>query len=114
MVRPLALQCAAALQSEDTILISAGTLTETLIVGVGRNVFAEVVDLIEGLPIEVIPLTAAGAQRIGDVYRQWGRGFHRASLNFGDCFAYEVAKEHNCPLLYLGDDFAQTDIRGVL
>jgi ribonuclease VapC len=39
---------------------------------------------------------------------------NRAALNLGDCFAYEVAKEHNCRLLYVGHDFAKTDIEGVL
>jgi len=34
--------------------------------------------------------------------------------NFGDCFAYEVAKQHRCPLLYVGDDFTKTDIEAVL
>jgi ribonuclease VapC len=37
-----------------------------------------------------------------------------AALNFGDCFAYEVAKEHACPLLYVGDDFSKTDIESAL
>jgi hypothetical protein len=36
-----------------------------------------------------------------------------AALNFGDCFAYEMAKENGCPLLYVGDDFAKTDLVGV-
>jgi ribonuclease VapC len=39
---------------------------------------------------------------------------HPAAVNFGDCFAYEVAKEHACRLLYVGGDFAKTDIEGVL
>jgi ribonuclease VapC len=39
---------------------------------------------------------------------------HPAALNFGDCFAYEVAKEHACRLLYVGDDFTKTDIERVL
>jgi ribonuclease VapC len=39
---------------------------------------------------------------------------HPAGLNFGDCFAYEVAKRHACRLLYVGDDFAKTDIEGVV
>ena len=38
------------------------------------------------------------------------RAHIQAALNFGDCFAYEVAKERGCPLLYVGDDFAKTDI----
>lgn len=39
-----------------------------------------------------------------------GRG-HRAQLNFGDCLAYAVAKQHDLPLLYKGDDFSHTDLR---
>ncbi len=45
-----------------------------------------------------------------DAYRRWGKGFHKASLNFGDCFAYALAEELACPLLYIGKDFPQTDI----
>jgi ribonuclease VapC len=39
---------------------------------------------------------------------------HPAALNFGDCFAYEVAKEHGCRLLYVGDGFRKTDVDSVL
>jgi ribonuclease VapC len=39
---------------------------------------------------------------------------HPAALNLGDCFAYEVAKEHACRLLYVGEDFSQTDLEGTL
>jgi ribonuclease VapC len=41
-------------------------------------------------------------------------GAHPAGLNFDDCFAYELAKEHVCRLLYVGDDFSKTDIAAVL
>ena len=57
---------------------------------------------------------SAAARRIAQAYGQWGRGQHSAALNFGDCFAYEVAKEHACRLLFVGDDFSKTDIEGVL
>ena len=40
----------------------------------------------------------------------FGRGRHRAALNFGDCMAYAVAAVAGMPLLYTGNDFAQTDI----
>ena len=63
---------------------------------------------------DVAPVTPASARRIAQAYGTWGKGIHPASLNFGDCFAYEVAKEHGCRLLYVGDDFARTDIEGVL
>ena len=37
-----------------------------------------------------------------------------ADLNFGDCFAYDLARSHNCPLLFIGNDFAKTDIRSAI
>jgi ribonuclease VapC len=50
----------------------------------------------------------------GDFNERWGRGVHPAALNFGDCFAYEVAKENGCRLLYVGEDFGKTDVERVL
>ena len=44
-------------------------------------------------------------------YRTYGRGNHPAALNFGDCFAYALAKSAGLPLLFKGHDFTQTDIR---
>jgi ribonuclease VapC len=43
-----------------------------------------------------------------------GPGAHPAALNFGDCFPYVVANEHACRRLYVGGDFAKTDVEGVL
>ena len=106
--------CLAALESEDEVLISAGTLAETLIVSARRTIGAEIARLLDRLAPTVISVTPAAARRIGDAYSRWGRGMHPAALNFGDCFAYAVAKEHACRLLYVGDDFAKTDIEGVL
>ena len=106
--------CIAALESEDDILISAGTVAEALIVAARRNVDMEVASLIDRLGIEVVTVTPSAARRIARAYQQWGKGMHPAGLNFGDCFAYEVAKEHACRLLYVGDDFSKTDIEGVL
>ena len=102
--------CAAALEAEDDLLISAGTVAEALIVAARRNVGEEMERLIDGLGFEIVSVTPATARRIAQAYEKWGKGVHPAALNFGDCFAYEVAKEHRCRLLYVGDDFAQTDI----
>jgi uncharacterized protein with PIN domain len=44
----------------------------------------------------------------------WGKGVHHAGLNWGDCFAFEVAKEYGCRLLFVGDDFSKTDIEDVI
>ena len=111
---PEADACIAALASEDEILISAGTAAEALIVAARRNVGDELAALIDGLGFEVVPVASATARRVARAYRDWGKGVHAAALNFGDCFAYEAAKERSCRLLYVGEDFAKTDIAGVL
>ena len=110
---PAADACAAALCTEDRLLISAGTVAEALIVAGRRNVAEEVARLIDGLGFEVVSLTAASARRVAEAYRRWGKGVHPAGLNLGDCFAYEVASENGCRLLYVGEDFARTDIQPV-
>jgi uncharacterized protein with PIN domain len=46
--------------------------------------------------------------------RRFGKGQHLAGRSYGDCFAYAPAKSRRLPLLYQGDDFAQTDVEGVL
>lgn len=107
---PEADACTAILVSEPHILISAGTVAEALIVAGRRNVKDEMAALIENLAFEIVSVTPAAARRIAAAYEQWGKGVHPAGLNFGDCFAYEVAKEHSCRLLYVGGDFAKTDV----
>ncbi|HZT20810.1 MAG TPA: type II toxin-antitoxin system VapC family toxin [Dongiaceae bacterium] len=111
---PQADACMAALEAEGDLVISAGTLAEALIVATHRNVGQEMANLIDGLGFDIVSLTPASARRIAGVYERWGKGVHPAGLNFGDCFAYVVAKEHGCPLLYTGADFAKTDVRGAL
>ena len=103
--------CIAALEREDEILISATTIAEALIVAARRNVGEEMANLIDGLGFNAVAVTPASARRVALAYARWGKGVHAAGLNFGDCFAYELAKEHDCPLLYVGDDFAKTDIK---
>jgi ribonuclease VapC len=112
--QPEAEACIAALQAEGGLLISAGTVAEVLIVAARRGVGREVARLIDGLGFEVVSVTPASARRIAKVYDEWGKGVHPAGLNFGDCFAYELAKERACRLLYVGADFAKTDIESAL
>jgi ribonuclease VapC len=106
--------CVAALETEDDLLISAGTMAEALIVARRRNVGGEMERLIGSLGFEIVSVTPVSARRIAQAYETWGKGVHPAALNFGDCFAYEIAKEHRCRLLYVGQDFAQTDVEGLL
>lgn len=106
--------CMAAIERAQALLISAGTVAEALIVAERRNVGAEMGELISGLGFEIVPVTAASARRIATAYGRWGKGVDAAALNVGDCFAYEVALEHGCPLLYVGEDFARTDVPSAL
>ena len=102
--------CVAALASETEVLISAGTLAEALIVAGRRRVGDEILTLVETLGFTVVPVTADAAHRVGRAYAAWGEGVHPAGLNFGDCFAYALAVEYACPLLFVGEDFAKTDV----
>jgi len=106
--------CIAALEIEDDILISAATIAEALIVAAHRNVGDEMAKLIDGLGFNAVAVTPAAARRVALAYARWGKGVHAAGLNFGDCFAYEVAKAHDCRLLFVGNDFSKTDVESVL
>jgi len=106
--------CMAMLETEPVVLISAGTVAEALIVAARRKVAEEMAKLIDGLGFDVVTVTAASARRISAAYENWGKGVHPAGLNFGDCFAYEVAKAHDCRLLFVGNDFSKTDVESVL
>ncbi len=107
---PEADACITALATEADLLISAGTVAEALIVSARRGVGEAMTRLIEELGFEVVPVTAASARRMALAYAAWGKGNNPAALNFGDCFAYAVAKEQGCRLLYVGGDFSRTDI----
>jgi ribonuclease VapC len=111
---PEAASCVAALEAEDHLLISAGTVAEALIVAGRRNVSEEMTQLVDGLGFEIVSVTPAVARGIAKAYGRWGKGVHPAALNFGDCFSYAVAKEHGCRPLFVGNDFAQTDLESAI
>jgi ribonuclease VapC len=70
-------------------------------------------ELLREAEIVVEPVTAEQAQIAREAYRDFGRGSgHPAKLNFGDCFAYALARAAAEPLLYKGDDFRQAGLRG--
>jgi len=60
------------------------------------------------------PVTEEQALLARQGYSDYGKGRHPAGLNFGDCFAYALAKSTGEPLLFKGDDFRKTDIQSVL
>jgi ribonuclease VapC len=107
---PDADEIAALLASEESLSISAGTLAEALIVAERRGLREDLAQLLEGLSVDVDEVGAAGAAAVAQAYSTWGKGVHPAGLNFGDCFAYATANTSGARLLFVGDDFAKTDV----
>jgi ribonuclease VapC len=106
--------CLGALREEPDLVISAGTMTEAFVAAEYKGLGPEMLELIEELSPEAIPVTGESARLALHAFRQWGKGRHPAGLNFGDCFSYVAAKQMNCPLLFVGNDFGRTDVIGVL
>ena len=67
-------------------------------------------DFLRLMSIRVEPVTVEQGRIAREAYRDYGKGRHRAGLNFGDCFAYALAKDKGEPLLFKGDDFRKTDV----
>jgi ribonuclease VapC len=103
-----------AIKLASSRLLSASTRVEIGIVALGLagEVGREQADaLLETLRVETVPLSAEHARLAIDAFRHFGKGRHPGGLNFGDCFSYALAKATGEPLLFKGDDFAQTDIQ---
>jgi ribonuclease VapC len=103
----------AAMAAAPALSISAGTLLELGIVVESRRGEAggrELDLLLHRLRVAVVPVTEEHAERARAAYREFGKGRHRARLNYGDCFAYALATEKGEPLLFVGEDFARTDV----
>ena len=66
--------------------------------------------LVAAARLRIVDVTPARAAEARKAYRRYGKGFDPARLNFGDTFAYALAIEFGEPLLFKGDDFAQTDV----
>ena len=106
--------CERALVDAEVVAMSAGTLVELTLVAHGRGFGDAMLRFFEAYDLEIAPVTEASAWIASEAYLQWGKGYHPAGLNYGDCFSYALAKERNWPLLFIGDDFSRTDIRSVL
>ena len=66
--------------------------------------------LLAKLRVDIAAVTASQADIARKAFRRYGRARHPANLNFGDCFAYALAKDKSAPLLFKGNDFRQTDV----
>jgi len=107
--------CAQAIENSAVRRVSAANFVEAaLIIDASRDPIASrrFDDLIDEAQITIEPVTETQARIAREAYRDFGRGSgHPAKLNFGDCFAYALAKAKGEPLLFKGDDFAHTDIK---
>lgn len=104
----------ALVNSEELPQISSSNFLEAAIVADGRRdpvLSRRFDDLLNQFDIEIVSFTPALADLAREAYRDYGKGSgHPAKLNFGDCMAYALARSERKPLLYVGDDFAKTDI----
>lgn len=108
---------AEAIISADTPRIGAANLLEASMVAEARNGEPGGRDLdrlVDTLGIEVVAFDAGQIAAARAAFRRFGKGRHRAALNFGDCFAYGLAKTLDLPLLFKGEDFGLTDIKRAL
>jgi ribonuclease VapC len=101
-----------ALDQAASIRMSAGTWVELSLVAGGRGVLEEADDLLRDLSVEIVPFDAEQAAIARDAQQRFGSG--RDRLNFGDTFAYALAKHTGEPLLFKRRDFARTDVISAL
>lgn len=111
---PEAHACMDCLETAGKLAISAGTLAEALIVADRRGFRSEMEMLIDGLGCEIVAVTGAFARKVADAYGHWGKGIHPAALNYGDCFAYVLARKPEARLLFVGQDFSLTDLQSAV
>ena len=102
-----------AIDEAATRKMSLATFVELSLVLESRFGAAGLRDLdlfIERAGIELLPVDLEQARLARRAFSRYGKGRHPAGLNFGDCFAYALARLHGEPLLFKGDDFSRTDV----
>jgi ribonuclease VapC len=112
-VEPESARLAVAIETDATRLISAATVVEAGMVIESRygSVGGRELDLLMAkASLSIQAVTVEQAEMAREAWRRFGKGRHPASLNFGDCFSYALAKATGEPLLFKGDDFTLTDI----
>ena len=110
---PDARRHAGAIMAASPCRMSVANVLEASIVAERRGGVTaghELDTLLESAEIELVPVTVEHLEAARRAWRRFGKGNHPAALNFGDCFAYALAKATGEPLLFKGEDFARTDI----
>jgi len=110
--------CARAIENATVSRVSAINFVEAaIVIDRGRDPVASrrFDEFVREAQLVVEPVSEAQARIAREAYRDFGKGSgHPAQLNFGDCFAYALAKATGEPLLYKGDDFSRTDVAAAL
>ncbi len=104
-------------QSRKNRISAASYFEASIVIDARRNpiLSGRLDELLGTHKVIIESVTEAQARIARQAYRDYGRGSgHPAALNFGDCFAYALAKDLAEPLLYKGDDFSRTDVRSAL
>ena len=111
-----ALKMAACIAAASSVCISAVTRLEAFTVAMARGDVGsqQLAEFLNQLAPQVIAFDEVQSSLAVTAVKAFGKGHHPARLNFGDCCAYALAKSLNLPLLYKGNDFAQTDIVSAL
>ena len=106
-----------AILEADAARVGAPTLVEAGLVLAGRRGAKsgrELEDLVRELGVTVVPFGDAEWHAATAAFQRFGRGRHKAALNFGDCLAYATPAVAGDALLYVGSDFRHTDIPAAL
>jgi ribonuclease VapC len=103
----------AKLRADSTCAVGAPTLAEAglvLTAKMGQRAPGVLSRLLQEADLAVIPFTEDHWRMAVEAYARFGKGRHAAALNFGDCLTYAIASVAEQPLLFVGGDFAKTDL----
>jgi ribonuclease VapC len=103
-----------AIEAADSVRMSVANFVEISIViesRFGPQGLHDLQRFVTRAGVEIVPVDVEQGQLACSAFSRFGKGRHRAGLNYGDCFAYAAAKALGEPLLYQGDDFSHTDLR---
>lgn len=107
---------ASAIESDPRRLVSGASLLESTFVvesRYGEPGGRELDLLLHRINASVVDVTGEQIEIAREAWRRFGKGHHRAALNFGDCFSYALARHSGESLLFKGDDFVHTDVSSV-
>lgn len=120
LAEPEGFRFAQAIEADGDARLSAANYLEMANVMEGRHgasgqvLFDGCVSRLRAAGLLIVAFDETQADLAREGFRRFGKGRHAAGLNFGDCFAYALAKALDAPLLFKGDDFAKTDIKAAI